>query len=656
MDRAACPRTSPGGSVLANPVSGDSLILWKLNEPAAGVLPSDFRETLPDLNAPAAVSRPAVDLGGVTGFGRVFAGAEHLETVDTGALVKLTRSVTIQFIVTFDLTAQDSAGVPGTLLSLGFRDSTAEDLQFLVELTAVDEPTKRGNIRMRWEDTSGVLESANTGVDLIFPTTPGGAVRPLLLTVVREWRSETEVIVRYYANDLFLGKDNSIQGVVGGAAGATILMGVRGDGAGGYENILEGTIEATAVFDRVMTAEEVRQIARLLTVHGPAGYELTKALVPEGVWSTAPDSIVQRELFVEGQLTGSVLSKAAELLEDFLPDRAWSFLPDWERILRLPPNPGDTVAVRRNRLLSFLMANEGHTVEGVKNALTATFDLLASQIEILEFTETLEDGFASQIADFWQQEPGSGTITNPSGKLRVTVTGAQHQWAPVAGAHAPYLKANIDRDERDVDAGTDAELSVLIDSDSLATDDETLAGIALYDQVTNDLVIWGLYATGGGTVTLGEVQIAAGVQATIVSHGVAPARPFHLNLKYTGSGVCELGTATAADRNTVTVVSTTTAPSDPAFVLLGLFGLVATGASTPDSLDFDDFRLFTPGGLRVFSWYAFRDLSLPGTPDIPGAQALLDRIKPAHTLAGAVTNKAVLADDPDSLLDIGPLG
>ena len=143
---------------MATPVSGDSLILWKLNEPAAGVLPSDFRETLPDLNAPAAVSRPAVALGGVTGFGRVFAGAEHLEAVDTGALVKLTRSVTLQFIVTFDLTAQDSAGVPGTLLSLGFRDSTTEDLQFLVELTAVDEPSKRGNIRIRREDTRGVLE------------------------------------------------------------------------------------------------------------------------------------------------------------------------------------------------------------------------------------------------------------------------------------------------------------------------------------------------------------------------------------------------------------------------------------------------------------------------------------------------------------------
>ena len=115
--------------------------------------------------------------------------------------------------------------------------------------------------------------------------------------------------------------------------------------------------------------------------------------------------MIQRELFVEGQLTGSALSKAAELVEDFLPDRAWSFLEDWECIFKLPPNPGDSFTVRRNRLLSFLKANEGYTVGGVKNALTSTFDLLASQIEILEFNNVLTDDFAVGISDFWQQVP-----------------------------------------------------------------------------------------------------------------------------------------------------------------------------------------------------------------------------------------------------------
>lgn len=642
-------------------IVGDSVVLWKLLEPEDSVLPSDERGVFADLRPPSGVSRPAVVQGGVTGFGRLFTGTEHIEADDSGSALKLTRSMTLQFIVAFDLTAQDTAGVPGALLSYGFRDaSPAEDLQFVVELDSVDEPTKRANIRMRWEDSSGVLESSNIGADFIFPHTAGGTPEKLLITVVREWRTNTDVIVRYYANDLFLGKDLSTTGLIGGVAGATMIMGARGNGGGppgGYENLFRGTLEAVAIFDRVMSAEEIRQISRLISIHGPAGYELLKELLPEGVYSNDPSSFIQSELAVEGQITGLVLSKAAELVEDFLPDRAWSSLADWESVLRLPPNPGDTLATRRNRLLSFLKANEGHTIGGVKNALVPTFDLLASQIEILEFTEILEDGFLTGIADFWAQFADGHTIAQAAGVLTITASsGTHHRWDIVAGDHAPHLKCNIDRDELESDAAAGSEASVLIDSESLTTDDETLAGIAMYDQAGNNVIIYGIYATGGGTITLGSVKIVNGVQAAIVSHGAAPARPFYLNIKHTGFVSYALGTAAAGDQNTVTPVTTVSGPGQPAFVLLGLFGLVAGGPTAADALDFDTFRLFTPLGLRVFNWYAFRDPALSGTPDIPGARKVVERIKPAHTQAAAVQTKALLCDDPDSLCDDGPLG
>ena len=145
-------------------IVGQSAVLWKLLEPATAVLPSDFRSILPDLKNPAGVSLPAVVLGGVTGFGRDFTGVEHMEAVDSNSLLALRRSMTLQFIVAFDLTAQDSAGFPGAMLSYGFRDSSpGEDLQFVVELDAVDVPSSRGNVRMRWEDDSGVLEATNIG-------------------------------------------------------------------------------------------------------------------------------------------------------------------------------------------------------------------------------------------------------------------------------------------------------------------------------------------------------------------------------------------------------------------------------------------------------------------------------------------------------------
>lgn len=643
-------------------IVGDSAVLWKLLESEDSVLPSDERGVFADLRPPSGVTRPAVVLGGVTGFGRLFTGIEHIEADDSGSVLKLTRSMTVQFIVAFDLTAQDTAGVPGTLLSYGFRDaSPAEDLHFLVELDSVDEPSKRANIRMRWETNlpgnPGAIETNNIGADFIFPHTAGGTPEKLLITVVREWRTDTDVIVRYYANDLFLGKDNSTEGTIAGIEGATMIMGARGDGAGAYENRFEGTLEAVAIFDRVMTAEEIRQISRLIAIHGPAGYEMLKELLPEGVYSNDPSSFIQSELVVEGQITGRVLSKAAELVEDFLPDRAWSSLADWERVLRLPPNPGDTLAARRNRLLSFLKANEGHTIGGVKNALVPTFDLLASQIEILEFTEILEDGFLTGIADFWAQFADGHTIAQAAGALKITASsGTHHRWDIVAGDHAPHLKCNIDRDELETDAAAGSEASVLIDSESLATDDETLAGIAMYDQAGNNVIIYGIYATGGGTITLGSVKIVNGVQAAIVSHGAAPARPFYLNIKHIGFVSYALGTAAAGDQDTVTPVTTVSGPGQPAFVLLGLFGLVAGGPTAADALDFDTFRLFTPLGLRVFNWYAFRDPALSGTPDIPGARKVVDRIKPAHTQAAAVQTKALLCDDPDSLCDDGPLG
>jgi len=647
---------------LGKEVSGPSLVLWKLNEPAAGVFASDFRGNVPDLDAPSGVTRPDVVLGGITGFGRVFEGTRFIEAPDTNLKLKLNREITIQMLVRFDLAAQDGAGVPGTVLSLGFRDSSAEDLQFSIELDVSDLPTNRANVIMRWEDSTGTLETTNTGVDFIWPLDEAGTEKVLLITVVRDWRSSTEVIVRYYANDLFLGKDNSAQGDISGAAGAKVTMGSRGDGAGGNENNLRATVEAVVVFDRVMTAEEVRQIARLISVHDPAGYALMRASVPKNAYSTDPESTIQKELFVDGQAWGRVKGKIAEMNDDFLPDRAWFSLSDWENVLALPPNPGDSFGPRRNRILSFFRAAKGHQIQPIKDALAAPFDIQPSQVEVLEFTELLEDDFTAKIADFWQQVPDGHAITNPAGTLKIAASsGVNHTWALSGSDHAPYVKANIDRDEieSEADPSKDAEVSVLIDTDVLGTDDETIAGVAFYDQVANDLLIWGIFKTGG-TVKLGHVEILGGVQSAIVDDGAAPARPFHLNMKFNGltaGATYELGTATAAARNVITsVVSGTAGPNDPTFVLLGVFGLVSGGPTGTDSLEFDNFRLFTPRGLRVFSWFGFRDPTLPGSPDMPGARKLVTRIKPAHSQGSAVQTKALLCDDPDSLCDDGPLG
>ena len=442
-----------------------------------------------------------------------------------------------------------------------------------------------------------------------------------------------------------------------------MFLGVRGDGAAAYENYLEGELAGVAIWPRIMSAEEIRQIARVATIHAPAGYDLVRRSVPKNAWSIDPSSIVQRELFIEGVGWGVVLGKIAELREDFLPDRAWFSLADWERIMALPPNPGDTLAQRRNRILSALRTIEGHSIGGLQNALTEVFDLDADDIEILEFDHFLLDDFATALAAFWQSEDwgGAHVIAVAAGVLSITATnGIAHRWqdngAGGGTEGTPFVMATIDRNERDTEPADDAELSVLIDSETFVTDDETLIGASFYNAAANSLIVFGLFRTGAA-IRLGSMVIAAGVNGAVTDHGAAPARPFHLNIKFIGGTSYELATAASGDQDVLTAIATRVdGPTDPGFALLGAFGLVAGGPTGGEGLDFDDFRLHTPNGLAPFSWYAFRDPVLPGTPDMPGARKVVRRVKPAYSQASAVQTRALLADDVDSLLDDGPLG
>lgn len=639
-------------------ITGAPIVLWKILESETELLISDAKGLLEDLSPGATNVQPVVEEGGIGGFRRVFDGSipTGVEVVDTPGDLDLRRSVTFQCIATLDLAAQDAAGVPGTIVSYGFRDSSGEDLQFLVELDVVNLATRLVRVKARWEDTGGALESGNTGATVVWPTEPPGVDAELVLTIVREWRGPTDVIVRYYGNEVLLGEDNSTDGDIGGAAGATVLLGVRGDGAGAYENYFEGKLGASAIFDFPMTAEEIRQRARAITVHPGEQYELLKSLLPESVWSNDPSSIFQRELFVEAQMFADVVRKLAELREDFLPDRAWSELDSWETLLALPPAPGDTLAERRNRLLTALRATRGLSKPAITAALTAVFGLTSAQIQILEFDHLLTDDFATALADFWQQiDTTAGTTTIVSGAARIeSPSGTDHRWS---ANEAPHIKCVIDRDERDTDPSLDAEINVQIDAEVFTVDGETIIGCAFMEQATNSLEIFGLARIAGAT-RLARLSISNGAEGSLVDLGAPPARPFFLNFKYgdfSGPNY-EMSTALVADRNVLTIVGQFTGVANPAMVALGSFGLVAGGPTANNSADFDDFRLYTPNGLRVFNWYAYRDPALAGDFDIPGATKIVERIKPAHTHACATARLALLTDDPESLLDCGPLG
>lgn len=641
-------------------VSGPPLVNWKFGETEDELLPSDSRGSLEDLNADGVTnSRPPVVVGGVTGYSRLFDGATPtgLEVQDLGDNVRLDRSMTVQALVRLDLDAQDAAAVPGSVVSYGFRDAAGGELQFLLELESVSTITRETRIKMRWEDSVGVLEGTNVGATFFLPAS-GAQDAVLLFTASRRWISDTEVIVSYYVNDQLIGTDTSLVGDIGtGVTGARMLVGVRGDGASAYENYLEGQIEAMALFARTMSAEEIRQTYNAVSLHGADGYSIVKASLPEDVYSTDEDSVIQLELFVEGQVFGVTLSKIAEFREDLLPDRAWSTLEDWEEMTGLPPKAADSIEVRRNRILSFLRAVQGYTVQNVKDALEATFDLDESDIEIVEYSHFQTDGFATVIDPFWQEIALSGTLAIVAGELVITsptpAPAGERFWLnQTATTGPPYVKTSIDGDARDADQSISAEASVLITAHTFAAVDEVISGYAFIDQTLNRVTFIGLY-DGGGGIEIASMTVEDGVQSAVATHGLPPALPFFLNVKFTGGTSYEISTALAADRTILTAVATIVGTPIPAMLALGVFG--TSGGGTANDITLDDFQLYTRLGLRVFNWYAFRDPILPGDEDIPGANAVVKKIKPAHTHAAAVSTKAIEWDSPDSLFDDGPL-
>ena len=59
---------------------------------------------------------------------------------------------------------------------------------------------------------------------------------------------------------------------------------------------------------------------------------------------------------------------------------------------------------------------------------------------------------------------------------------------------------------------------------------------------------------------------------------------------------------------------------------------------------------------EIFRFFIYRDPTAPGTYDVAGAQALVDAIKPSHTLGHVIESINFLCDDPHSLTDRDLLG
>lgn len=59
---------------------------------------------------------------------------------------------------------------------------------------------------------------------------------------------------------------------------------------------------------------------------------------------------------------------------------------------------------------------------------------------------------------------------------------------------------------------------------------------------------------------------------------------------------------------------------------------------------------------EIYRFFIYRDPSQPGTYQLTAAQALVDQIKPSHTIGQVIESVSFLTDDPHSLTDRDLLG
>jgi hypothetical protein len=612
----------------------------------AGVAPSDRKGTLEDLTTVTGLARPTRTMETFTGGGHAYVQADlngwQAADADDGDSL-LQRDVTIQALVIFDKT---HAADPACLVCRGLDGSASEYYGWGLELA--DQGGGLVEMRWLWMTSAGVLAAVIPGVY----EHPGDTAE-ILLTATRRWESTTRVVCRYFANATLLAEVVSADGDIGGGTTGHTSVGARKAG-GVWGNGWSGVIDQLKVTDYEMSPEEVAAVYERMTVHQPNGVIMLRALEPPGVpWSQDLSSDMGKLLTAAGQGLGMAAAAAEELRANALPDRAYAdLIGRWEGLVGLPQNARTPLDTRRALVVHRLAEENGYAVPLVQQALAAPFDLDAGDVEILEFTPTIEDGFATLELERWHLEPVSGANWSiVGGELQLAVAApANMRFDNVGGWHPYHARTPVD-----VATAMIAQVKVTFWGGVPAN---VTAGLFLYHHGTHDALWFGPRFEGGvhkivWQATVGGVAGAVHVLVNPASNAAYYLRARKVDAAGASHWTLEWNTTGFADAMTSTTVAT--GIHAPNYV--GVAAMDTAGGTGSDlAVTFDDFLARLPRGRRAFHWYALRDPGLPGSPDMLGANAVVRTIKPAHTYGAAIQSRSLLCDDTASGCDRGPMG
>lgn len=618
-----------------------------------GVMPSDARGNLGEL-APDAGTTDPTSVDAWSGKGRQFrqslsAALLAVDAVNGNTL--LTRDATIQAILA--LTLSGAAGAQTIYVRGTHSGAAAEAFALGLEVQETAPGSGLVDIRLFWEDSGGTIRTQTAGT---FAHAGDGVF--FLLTATRRWASPTSVVVRYYVNDQLVAEVASANGDIAGGTTGHTTIGARKSG-GAWSKYLNGAIDELVVLPFEISGEEIRETYRRLALHQPAGVEMFSGLAPPGVpWTRDPSNNIGRHVKVAGQALGTSIAAAEELRALWLPDAVpLAAIERWERVCKLSPRALDSLDTRRARVIAFLSRIQGYTVPALKNALAPVLVADTADLEILEFSQVIDDKFATLELERWLVG-SAGTWAIAANELKVTAAiGADIRWEP---SRAPcHVRMSMGQQNRD---------GVFIVAGKLSTywaalPANTLVGLFMYNRVSNNAIWFGV-KTEAGVRKLGYVMFSGNVMGAFVPLA-NPSVDAPYWLRITSRITDGLGNQSSVAFWWSTVGST--GPFTTQEVITGLFdleqagfGAVSTDAALATGLQatFDDFFMRCQKSKRPFHWYAYRSMSIgDANQDMIGATNLVRKMKPAQTYTAAIESKSLLCDDVRlGQCDHGPMG
>lgn len=630
---------------------GDTALLLRFAESDDNVFPSDDVGNLGDMFQAPGQSLPTV-ASAEFGYGRSFAGGakgfDGTELVP-GAL-RLVRDVTIEAIVNFEGGRQ--TGLAKTIISRGNEDGTDAEKRLWSAKLLGGTSLLQGKIGVEWRDASG-LNAITTASEYLWPREGIGF---FYVAIVRRWIASNSLAFDFYMNGELLETVTSTAGDISGGVGGTTTVGYADDSVTPKDFFFD-IIDQIRVSNRARTAEEIEHFHQEMFVLPGYALELVRSLLPPGkTYSEDPDSAIQRELAVEADVLALAWSDANELRDDMLPERATRILSVWEEMTRLFPKPGDTVASRRERVLGHLRTIHGFNIDQIRNAVTGLLDLQVALIEILENSNRFIDEFPlTSLIDAWQMLANEtlATATVATGTLTLALgIGDNSVWTEDRGPPVLVRTSII---------GEEAEIVVGVEDALLGTAGDAF-GLVFSDVAKNEHHLFGIINEAGNQKWFQELITPAGVTRTIYAAsptlGGGGGGTVYLRMLRNADDTVDLqwdGDGTGdwwGPWNDIALAQASVTNNDWA-------GIFVKGDSTSlgaaSNAEFEEFRAWMPKMRDVYRWFLYRNPAEFGVADIPGAQSVVNRLKPAHTIGHVVESKVFICDSATDLCDREPV-